>query len=99
MAIEQKPLLRPLGQLSGVGPERAGLLQRLDLHTVSDLLLHRPRRYEDRRHFQWIARMFLGEASLFRGRIMAAGTSRYRGGRRSLFQLIIDDDTGRLHSR
>jgi RecG-like helicase len=30
-------------------------LQRLELRTVGDLLLHRPRRYEDRRHFERIA--------------------------------------------
>jgi len=36
--------------LRGVGPARAALLARLGIRTVRDLLLHLPRRYEDRRH-------------------------------------------------
>jgi ATP-dependent DNA helicase RecG len=88
-----------LGQLPGVGPERAALLQRLQLRTAGALLLHRPRRYEDRRHFQPIARLSLDRPALVRGKIVVAGTCRYRGGRRSVFELIIADDSGRLHCR
>jgi len=36
--------------LRGVGPARAGLLGRLGIQTVRDLLLHLPRRHEDRRN-------------------------------------------------
>jgi ATP-dependent DNA helicase RecG len=36
--------------LRGVGPARAALLARLGIQTVRDLLLHLPRRHEDRRH-------------------------------------------------
>ena len=64
------PLSRPLKTLRGVGPERAAQLARLDLHTVEDLLLHRPRRYEDRRHFRTIAEMQTGRTGAPR-----AGTS------------------------
>src|SRR5688500_1693092 len=38
----------PITALSGVGPERAQFLQKLNIRTVEELLLHRPRRYEDR---------------------------------------------------
>jgi ATP-dependent DNA helicase RecG len=92
-------LRTPLGQLPGVGDERAALLQRLELHTAGDLLLHRPRRYEDRRHFQAIAQLSLDQHALARGKIIAAGLNRYHHGSRSVFELIIDDGTGRLHCR
>ena len=92
------PLLTPLGQLPGVGDDRAGLLQRLELRTVGDLLLHRPHRYEDRRHFQAIAALQLDQPALVCGRIIACGLRRLRGGR-SVFELIVEDDTGRLHCR
>jgi hypothetical protein len=54
-SVSQSALRRRVASgdvLPGVGSERAGQLQRLELGTVGDLLLHRPRRYEDRRHFQ-----------------------------------------------
>jgi ATP-dependent DNA helicase RecG len=91
-------LLTPLDQLSGIGSERAAQLHRLELRTVEDLLLHRPRRYEDRRHFQRIAELQLNEASLVCGTIGACGLRRLRGGR-SVFEIIMDDGSGRLHCR
>ncbi|HEX4265916.1 MAG TPA: hypothetical protein VH597_16400, partial [Verrucomicrobiae bacterium] len=45
------PLAAPVMALWGVGAERAKLLARLDIFTIEDLLLHKPRRYEDRRKF------------------------------------------------
>jgi ATP-dependent DNA helicase RecG len=99
MPTAQDPLLRALDQLPGVGPDRAAQLQRLELRTVGDLLLHRPRRYEDRRHFQPIAQLSLDQSALVRGKIIAAGVSRWRHGTRSLFELVIDDGTARLHCR
>jgi ATP-dependent DNA helicase RecG len=94
----KSPLLTPLEQIRGVGRERAAQLLRLDLRTVSDALLHRPRRYEDRRHFQRVNELPLQEFVLTRGRIMAAGLSRLRGGR-SVFEFVLDDQSGRLHCR
>ncbi|MGH2376654.1 MAG: ATP-dependent DNA helicase RecG [bacterium] len=40
----------PVQYLRGVGPARAALLGRIGIDTVRDLLLHLPRRHEDRRH-------------------------------------------------
>ena len=98
IAMAPNPLLTSLEQLPGVGSERAGQLHRLELHTVGDLLLHRPRRYEDRRHFQHIADLQLGQPALVCGKISAMGLNRMRGGR-SVFELIMEDGSGRLHCR
>jgi len=38
----------PLSTLTGVGASQAAKLAKIDLHTVQDLLLHLPLRYEDR---------------------------------------------------
>jgi len=94
----QNALETPLGEVGGVGRERAAQLERLELRTVGDALLHRPRRYEDRRHFQQVTDLQLQEAALVRGRIVAAGIKRLRGGR-TLFEFILDDGSGRLHCR
>ena len=92
-------LRRPVTSLWGVGGERAAQLARLDIHTVEDLLLHRPRRYEDRRHFRKIAELTKDEPATARGTIVALGLRRFRGGGKSVFEIILDDGSARLHCR
>ena len=85
--------------LRGVGFERAKQLERLGILTVEDLLLHRPRRYEDRRNFRPISELQLGEAATVRGKIIAAGVKRWRKGQRALFECVLDDGSAHLHCR
>ena len=93
------PLAALITSLWGVGAERAAQLARLDIHTIEDLLLHRPRRYEDRRHFRTIAELTPDEAATARGTIVALGLKRFRGGNKSVFEIILDDGSARLHCR
>jgi len=86
-------------RLWGVGDERARQLARLDIVTVEDLLLHRPRRYEDRRKFRSIRELQIGEPATVRGNILAAGVKRWRKGERAMFECVIDDGTAHLHCR
>jgi len=86
-------------ELAGVGPERVAQLMRLKIFTIDDLLLHRPLRYEDRRHFISIAELKLKEAATVRGRIVAQGLKLYRQRRKSVFEFVLDDGTARLHCR
>jgi ATP-dependent DNA helicase RecG len=88
-----------VGSLWGVGAERATQLARLEIKTVEDLLLHRPRRYEDRRHFRKIAELTKDEPATARGTIVASGLRRFRGGSKSVFEIILDDGSARLHCR
>ncbi|MBU6400163.1 MAG: ATP-dependent DNA helicase RecG [Verrucomicrobia bacterium] len=94
-----EPLSTPLAALPGVGPERAAQLARLGLRTIGELLLHRPRRYEDRRRLVPIARLGRDQAAVARGTVVALGLKRFRGGAKSVFELILDDGTARLHCR
>ena len=93
------PLARPVGSLFGVGPERAAQLARVGVSTVEDLLLHRPRRYEDRRHFRPISELQLDEPAITRGTVVAQGVKWFRRREKSVFELILDDGTARLHCR
>ncbi len=93
------PLQRPVTTLWGVGQERAMQLARLGIHTIEDLLLYPPRRYEDRRHFKKISELQKGEPGTARGNIVALGLKRFRGGSKSVFEIILDDGTARLHCR
>jgi ATP-dependent DNA helicase RecG len=97
--IVTNPLTMPLAELRGVGPERAAQLARLELRTVGDLLLHPPRRYEDRRRACEIAALTLEEPAAVRGQIVALGVKRYARGFKSVFEFILDDGTARLHCR
>jgi ATP-dependent DNA helicase RecG len=93
------PLTQPVTVLWGVGSERAAQLARLKIFTVEDLLLHRPHRYEDRRHFRPIKDLQLDEPATTRGSVVAMGLKRFRKGAQSVFELILDDGTARLHCR
>ncbi|MDB6056703.1 MAG: ATP-dependent helicase RecG [Verrucomicrobiales bacterium] len=99
MSSEENVLARSVTTLFGVGPERARQLDRLGILTVQDLLLHRPNRHEDRRNFAPIAELKLKEAALTCGKIVAAGVKKWKFGTRSVFTMVLDDGTARLHCR
>src|SRR5690348_7076275 len=92
-------LARPVTSLSGVGPERAVLLAKLDIRSIEDLLLHRPRRYEDRQKLLKIAELQLKVPAVTHGKIVACGTKWFRRHTKSIFEMILDDGTARLHCR
>lgn len=85
--------------LWGVGEERAAQLARLGIHTVGDFLLHRPRRHEDRRQVRAIGEIQDKGPVTVRGRVLTRGVKYFRGRSRSVFQLILEDGTGRVHCR
>lgn len=93
------PLDEPVSTLSGVGPERASLLAKLEISSFRDLLLCRPRRYEDRRQFIPVRDLELGKSAAVRGKVLSAGTKFFRQRRQRVFELILDDGTARLHCR
>src|SRR3954469_2988088 len=99
MSNASVPLEMSVADLRGIGQERAPQLARLEIHTVNVLLLHRPRRYEDRRHFKTIRELQLSEAATTRGKIVACGLKRWSHGTKSVFEIIIEDGTARLHCR
>ncbi|MSU61000.1 MAG: ATP-dependent DNA helicase RecG [Pedosphaera sp.] len=89
----------PVTSLRGVGTERAEQLTRLEIRSIAELLLHKPRRYEDRRRVSRIADLDLAEARTVAGKVVAMGTKRYSQGNKSVFEIILDDGSARLHCR
>ena len=92
------PLEQSISGLSGINAERTSQLARLKCFTLEDLLLLKPRRYEDRRNIRPISELSSEDPALARGVIIACGTKRLRGGRR-LFEFILEDDSGSLSCR
>ena len=92
------PLDQQLADLSGVGADRTDQLARMKCYTVGDLLLHRPRRHEDRRNIRPLCDLSDEVPTLSRGRIAVMGTKRIRGGR-TLFEFILEDSSGSVACR
>lgn len=79
--------------VKGVGPRVAGVLQKLDIFTVKDLLYHFPRRYEDRTRFAKVSSLQHGETATILGTVITADNMQTRG-RLVITKVAVDDGTG-----
>lgn len=82
--------------IKGVGPKTSGMLKKLNIFNVRDLLYHFPREYDDRRNSKTISQLIAGEKTTVYGEI--AGEARKVGGRfnRTIHQFCLKDETGRI---
>ncbi len=87
-------LAAPVQYAKGVGPQRGPALAKLGVATFEDLLLHLPLRYEDRSRFARVADLRPGMKVAVSGTIAVAGLRRAR--RMSLYEVRLEDDSGRL---
>ena len=92
-ATKENPMEQRISDLPGLSPERCNQLTRLKCLTLEDLLLLKPRRYEDRRNIEPICDLSSEESGLACGKIIVCGTKRLRNGRR-LFEFILEDASG-----
>lgn len=76
--------------MRGVGPVRAGLLAKLGIATVGDLLYHFPTRHEDRSHLTAISALRDGERQTVRATVINVLESRPRP-HLTLTKVIISD--------
>lgn len=86
-------------ELTGIGPERAAQLERLGIRTLGDLLLHAPRKYDDRRNARKIGDISELGPAVTSGTVLEKGVKKYRRGMKAVFQMVLDDGTGHLHCR
>jgi len=86
-------LATPLQFLKGVGPERAKLLARKGLETVSDALFFVPIRHEDRTRFTPLRALHVGESVTCSG-VIAGVSPPPPGRRRAPLALLLRDDSG-----
>src|ERR1700742_2749839 len=64
-------LVTEVRMIKGVGPQRAELLAKRGIHTVEDLLLYLPFRYEDRIHFSNVKDIQPNGVYTIRARVMS----------------------------
>ncbi|MCY3650000.1 MAG: ATP-dependent DNA helicase RecG [Acidimicrobiaceae bacterium] len=84
-----------VGRLRDVGRKRATALTAMEINSVLDLLQHYPRRYIDRTNQARIAELAEGEDAFVEGSVHRSSSRRTKQ-RRTLVEVIISDDTGRL---
>ena len=86
-----------LTTLKGIGPKSAALLAAEGMHSVRDLLLHLPRRYEDRTRTTKIdSSLDAGSWVLIRGRVVNIRQRRIPGRRLLIVDGSVDDGAGKL---
>lgn len=93
MSPFQRDWTAPVRYVRGVGEQRAALLARLDIHTVRDLLLTLPRRYEDRRLNVPLRSVMGGDALAVRVRVQRVQCRTLNSGR-PVFEATVSDGTG-----
>ena len=86
----------PLNSLTGVGAAQSSKLAKIGLHTVQDLLLHLPLRYEDRTHLYPIGELLPGVYATVEGEVLNCNIT--FGGRR-MMTCQISDGSGILTMR
>ncbi len=84
--LTKKP---PTFKLRGVGPQTAAHLARLNIHSVRDLLLHLPVRYQDRTKIQPMRFVRVGQETVVEGVVRSVGRPP-RGKTKVLIELCDD---------
>jgi len=88
----------PVQYVKGVGPIRAEQLAQLGIHTVEDLLLYFPRRFDLRRQAQPIATLRgTEETATVAGEVIDIRERTF--GKRPFFECTLDDGTGMVNIR
>lgn len=82
--------------LKGVGPKKAEALKKLGISTLEDLVFFLPRSYEDRRNRVDIIDAKEDQNAVVTGEVKLVVNDRYRGGRKQMLRLLVDDGTGSM---
>ena len=89
-------LTLPLTRLKGVGIKRADMLAQKGLHSILDLLLFMPIRYQDRTRITPIDDAEVGSPLLVKGEIIYGGEERSPRSRKRLFKIYLRGKRSRL---
>lgn len=93
------PLSTPVQYVKGVGPALASLLSRMGVLTVGDLLAVTPLRYIDRRRVLAVSELTPGKDRTISGRVVASGISFLGARRKRIYEIIVDDGTGKVSAK
>jgi len=83
-----------MSAVGGIQPAYIDRLRRLGIETVTDLLFHLPRRYEDTRETVTLDRLRPGEVQTARVRVASVRSYQARRRRMTLVEATLEDETG-----
>lgn len=89
-------LTSPVTVLRGIGPQKAKVLERLEIRTLGDLLRFYPRAYDDRRETRKISELIPGESACVAAMIASAPTLAHIRKGMDLVKVRAVDETGVL---
>ena len=92
----QEKLSSPITIIHGIGGKQAQLLNKLDLHTVEDMIYFFPRRYDDYSELKLIKDLKYGEEVTIIAYIKSINTFTTRDKRRKIIQALVSDDTATI---
>lgn len=80
--------------VKGVGPNRAALLNKLEIHTLEELITYYPREYEDRSKPKMIASLVHGEEALIEAMVVSRMCEQKIRKNMTVYKLMVRDETG-----
>ena len=86
-------MMTPVQYIRGIGPQKAGLLAKLGIYNLGQLLEHYPRRYEDRSQLKQLGNLIDGQVESFRATVQSVDTVKPRRGL-SITKVRVADSTG-----
>lgn len=97
--VEKDGLNSSVQYVKGIGPQRAKLLDRLNIKTARDALYYLPYRYEDRRNIKKIHGLSYGLTETAVGKILVMDVIKLPRTNFKIFELVISDGTGLLKGK
>jgi len=93
----EKPHQIPIQYLKGIGPKRAGLLNKAGINSIEDLLYYFPKRYQDRTKITPISELAPGQLYSIKVEVLSSSLRRAFAGRRmSISEAVVTDSTGKI---
>lgn len=89
-------LSAPLTVIRGIGPKKAEILEKLNLHTLHDLLHYYPRRYDDFSQLKTINRLAYGEETTIIGSVENIFSRDAKRSKMKILEVTVTDGTGNL---
>ncbi|MGV8027310.1 MAG: ATP-dependent DNA helicase RecG [Anaerolineaceae bacterium] len=95
-SYQPRAVFAPLTVIQGIGEKNAQKMEKLNLHSIYDLLHFYPRRYNDYSHLTPIRDLKPGDEVTISGAVQSIQKRKTRNNRMQIIESIIGDGTGSL---
>jgi ATP-dependent DNA helicase RecG len=85
----------PVTVLKGVGDKTKQILEKIEIHSINDLLHYYPRTYEGKKEIVYIKDIVVGEVNLISATVCEKPTN-FRNGSLVITRLRVQDETGKV---